>query len=163
MDARLAYEPDRLGEEPLWRPEWQDHAACAAMSVEVFFDESAEGVAEAKAVCAGCCAWEHCLDYALSDSTLEGVWGGMTYEERRELLAGREPVDRNRQSRASGLRARPERRQSRPRDVKPCGTVAAYARHRRDGEPACDACLEAQRAKGRENNRKRRQRAQDAA
>lgn len=28
----------------------------------------------------------------------------------------------------------------------PCGTVAAYRRHKRRGEPACDACLEANRA-----------------
>lgn len=29
--------------------------------------------------------------------------------------------------------------------LKPCGTVAAYMRHRRDGEPPCEACKEAKR------------------
>lgn len=30
-----------------------------------------------------------------------------------------------------------------PRELKPCGTLAAYRRHRRHGEQACDACLTA--------------------
>ena len=32
-----------------------------------------------------------------------------------------------------------------PRELKPCGTVAAYERHRRHGEEVCDACREARR------------------
>ena len=36
------------------------------------------------------------------------------------------------------------------RELKPCGTVAAYERHRRVGEPACEACKEAKRAAQRE-------------
>lgn len=32
-----------------------------------------------------------------------------------------------------------------PYQSKPCGTNAAYERHRRNGEVACDACLEAHR------------------
>lgn len=32
-----------------------------------------------------------------------------------------------------------------PRKVTPCGTLTAYNRHRRNGEPACEACLEAKR------------------
>lgn len=30
-----------------------------------------------------------------------------------------------------------------PRELKPCGTLAAYRRHRRHGEQACEACLAA--------------------
>jgi len=35
------------------------------------------------------------------------------------------------------------------RYVQPCGTPAAYLRHLRKGEKACDACREAQNAKSR--------------
>ena len=39
-----------------------------------------------------------------------------------------------------------------PRELKPCGTNAAYVRHRRHGEYPCADCLEAHN----EENRKRR-------
>lgn len=32
------------------------------------------------------------------------------------------------------------------RDMKPCGTEAAYRRHRRRGEPACQPCRQAHAA-----------------
>lgn len=35
------------------------------------------------------------------------------------------------------------------RQVQPCGTVAAYQRHRAHGEEACDACHDAKAVKGR--------------
>lgn len=39
------------------------------------------------------------------------------------------------------------------RELKPCGTVAAARRHRRRGEPLCDACRQAERDQ--KNNRVR--------
>lgn len=32
------------------------------------------------------------------------------------------------------------------RELKPCGTLAAAVRHKRHGEPVCDACTAAQAA-----------------
>jgi hypothetical protein len=43
----------------------------------------------------------------------------------------------------AGMAARPPRRR---RNVKPCGTYAAWRRHLRAGDPFCFACDEAQRA-----------------
>lgn len=37
-----------------------------------------------------------------------------------------------------------------PRRLKPCGTLAAYQRHLKDGEPACEACLAARAAYSRD-------------
>ena len=37
-----------------------------------------------------------------------------------------------------------------PRELKPCGTRAAYQRHRRAGEEPCDPCREAMRAANRQ-------------
>lgn len=36
-----------------------------------------------------------------------------------------------------------------PRELQPCGTPAAYTRHRRRGEPVDDACAEARKAEKR--------------
>lgn len=44
---------------------------------------------EQKAVCASCLVREECLAYALAESITEGVWGGMTTRERRELRSRR--------------------------------------------------------------------------
>jgi len=40
----------------------------------------------AKAVCARCDIQRDCLHYALAAGSIQGVWGGMTEEERRRLL-----------------------------------------------------------------------------
>jgi WhiB family redox-sensing transcriptional regulator len=53
------------------------------MSVDFFFDPDRED--EAKGVCAACPVNATCLAYALHQPDLEGFWGGMTAESRREL------------------------------------------------------------------------------
>jgi len=73
----------------------------------------------------------------------------------RKRVAQRFGVDtnavRNRvyKARKAGLIERPERADRPvgvPRQLMPCGTNAANARHRRHGEKPCDACLQARRA-----------------
>ncbi|MGH8897051.1 MAG: WhiB family transcriptional regulator [Egibacteraceae bacterium] len=70
------------------RPGWQAHAACRGMPVEDFFPAGATGaaldrIAYAKAVCAVCPVREDCLEYALGTGQLDGVWGGLSEDERR--------------------------------------------------------------------------------
>jgi WhiB family transcriptional regulator, redox-sensing transcriptional regulator len=59
------------------------------MSTELFFPAGSTGKAidqasEAKLVCAGCPVRARCLEYAL-ETGQEGIWGGMTEDERRSL------------------------------------------------------------------------------
>ena len=70
--------------------EWWSLAACQSADPELFFPISGTGpalgqVARAKAVCAACSVRSDCLRYALSAGPLQGVWGGLTEEERRRL------------------------------------------------------------------------------
>ena len=68
--------------------------------------------------------------------------------------AAEEPVKKRR-----GPKPQPKViRQSKPRELAPCGTVSAYSRHRRRGEEVDQACLEANRAYGREKHREYRER-----
>jgi len=90
--------------------EWWTLAACQAADPDLFFPISGAGPARvqvdrAKAVCAGCPVRSDCLRYALAAGPLQGVWGGLTEEERR-LLRQREAKARMRASRRSGARAR---------------------------------------------------------
>jgi WhiB family transcriptional regulator, redox-sensing transcriptional regulator len=90
--------------------EWWSLAACQSADPDLFFPISGAGparmqVERAKAVCAGCPVRSDCLRYALAAGPLQGVWGGLTEEERR-LLRQREAKARLRASRRSGARGR---------------------------------------------------------
>lgn len=44
---------------------------------------------QAKAICAQCPVEEPCLEYALADWTLLGIWGGTTPKEREKIRRAR--------------------------------------------------------------------------
>ena len=73
------------------RAGWWSRAACATADPDLFFPITHAGpalrqVAKAKAVCARCQIQPECLRYALDAGSIQGVWGGMTEEERRRLV-----------------------------------------------------------------------------
>lgn len=87
------------------RARWWSRAACASADPELFFPISHTGpavrqVMRAKAVCARCDIQRECLRYALDAGSIQGVWGGMTEDERRRLL---------RRNRRAGVPAAPVR------------------------------------------------------
>lgn len=73
--------------------DWREDAACLKVDPELFFIVGAikagtpqyRQAERAKAVCAQCSVSEACLQYALETDQNEGIWGGMTEDERREL------------------------------------------------------------------------------
>jgi WhiB family redox-sensing transcriptional regulator len=90
------------------RAGWWTRAACASADPELFFPISYSGpalqqVAQAKAICARCPIQRECLHYALDAGSIQGVWGGMT-EEERGRLARRERRARIRPARHPGAR-----------------------------------------------------------
>lgn len=71
-------------------PNWREHAACAEVDGELFFPigDNAEArlqASAAKQVCASCPVRETCLAWALANRQDQGVWGGMTEEERYQI------------------------------------------------------------------------------
>lgn len=78
----------------LW--EWQYQGACRNLDTEQFFHPEGErgGTRRrrddaAKAICAQCPVITQCREYALAAQEPYGVWGGLTQEERRELIRQR--------------------------------------------------------------------------
>ena len=66
--------------------DWRKQAACREADPEIFFPVSIRDVgtiAEAKAVCGRCAVREACLRYAQNNKEDNGIWGGLTEEERR--------------------------------------------------------------------------------
>lgn len=65
--------------------EWSVDAACRDMDPDAFFVPrgSRTMATEAKAICQGCPIRERCLERGLDEP--EGIWGGTTPRERREI------------------------------------------------------------------------------
>lgn len=69
---------------------WHEYAACRGENPELFFPIGTSGPAarqlqQAKAVCARCAVQSICLEWALLARIEDGVWGGLSEDERRTL------------------------------------------------------------------------------
>jgi WhiB family transcriptional regulator, redox-sensing transcriptional regulator len=69
---------------------WEARAACRGEVAALFFGPEGERRPErelrekaAKAVCAACPVRRQCLECALSADIRDGIWGGLTEDERR--------------------------------------------------------------------------------
>lgn len=101
MRANLQYET------PITRPaavseswEWQLNGACRGADGELFFHPYGEREPSrsrreraAQAICATCPVLLECRSYALAAREPYGVWGGLTENDRVEILAGRERTE----------------------------------------------------------------------
>jgi WhiB family redox-sensing transcriptional regulator len=70
---------------PLEKIGWLRRGACKSSDPELFFPLAPSPVqeAQAKAVCATCQVLTECRSYALEAGETDGIWGGLTAEERR--------------------------------------------------------------------------------
>jgi len=67
---------------------WRELAACRGTDLEVFFPGRGETAGPARQVCAACPVRQPCLDYAITNRIVHGIWGGLTERERRALRSG---------------------------------------------------------------------------
>ena len=74
--------------------DWRLDAACRDLDTAIFFPETEEAVAAAKAVCAACPVREACLEFALITRQDDGVWGGLEENERRRVRRRRQEAAR---------------------------------------------------------------------
>ncbi len=65
--------------------DWQDRGLCAQTDPEAFFPEKGGSTKEAKRVCMACEVRAECLDYALANHIRDGIWGGKSERERRQI------------------------------------------------------------------------------
>jgi WhiB family redox-sensing transcriptional regulator len=68
---------------------WRQYARCLGADPELFYPASDEGAEAAKSMCAVCPVHEPCLDHAIVGRERQGVWGGLTEQERRRLIRQR--------------------------------------------------------------------------
>jgi WhiB family redox-sensing transcriptional regulator len=77
--------------------DWRHRAICRDEDPELFFPVGTTGpallqIAAAKAVCWRCPVVSECLTWALESGQTDGVWGGLSEGERRELGRRQAPV-----------------------------------------------------------------------
>lgn len=70
---------------------WREQAACQHVIPDLFYPQPTDTVIvrQAKQVCSTCPVKLECLETALRDGEQFGIWGGLTAEERRQLLRKR--------------------------------------------------------------------------
>jgi WhiB family redox-sensing transcriptional regulator len=122
------------------RADWVADASCRGMNPDYFHPTKGVNINHIRQVCASCPVIEPCREMGIADHSLQGVLGGMSERERRNVRQGRRI--------AVGLPGRMAYVQ--------CGTNAGYRKHRRRFEDACDACMEAHRDAERAFNARRR-------
>ena len=63
--------------------DWRDQGRCAEVDSDLFFPDKGHSTAPAKRVCMACEVRVQCLEYALANGERHGVWGGLSYPQRR--------------------------------------------------------------------------------
>lgn len=70
--------------------DWRTRSACRDEDPDLFFPVGTAGPAllqteQAKAVCRRCDVIDECFQWAVDGGVDDGVWGGMSEEERRDV------------------------------------------------------------------------------
>jgi WhiB family redox-sensing transcriptional regulator len=65
---------------------FQNLAACTPADEHIMFSELASKVARAKAICASCPVASKCLQFALDEDIEFGIFGGLTRQERLDMM-----------------------------------------------------------------------------
>ncbi len=69
--------------------QWREAALCREVDPELWFPEVGESPHEAKRICSICPVRAACLADALHRREPHGVWGGLTTNERHDILRER--------------------------------------------------------------------------
>lgn len=81
--------PARLYEGP---QAWQMGAACYRLGKaadKIFFPERGGSTKQAKLLCQQCEVRIDCLEYALDQRIIHGIWGGLSERERKQIRRNR--------------------------------------------------------------------------
>jgi len=134
---------------------WAERAACRRFPADWWHSDDPWDRERAASVCGECPVQRECLAYAQGWwdrrnglTGPAGIWGGWLF------LDGDMPAPVG----APQVAAPPIQRPP----LQPCGTTAAYQRHRDHGEPPCLPCLTASKTGAAARNRKMRVRKAEA-
>ena len=82
-------DPHPISNEVTSRYSWKSEALCAETDPEAFFPEIGLSAKEAKKICTSCGVAPECLEYALTNDEVFGIWGGKSTKERKAIAEKR--------------------------------------------------------------------------
>lgn len=126
----MSFRPNELAQAIKFE-DWQRDANCAGQISERWYSEEPDDIAWCKAICAGCNVREECYQHALDNHISIGIYGGLTYRQRR----GRQERERMQRKRDAVDLSKPQR--------VGCGTDSGYHYHVRRHQAVCDPCRDA--------------------
>jgi WhiB family transcriptional regulator, redox-sensing transcriptional regulator len=68
---------------------WMATALCRSFDPLIFYPDKGVKATRAKAICAECPHTHKCLVYSLKYGIRDGVWGGLSEQERRKMTRAR--------------------------------------------------------------------------
>lgn len=103
------------------KADWRDTAACRREDPELFFPKGDTGpwlmvIEDAKAICRGCPSLDACGQWARNNRIPEGIYGGLTEQERAALH--RNAVRRRLTPEAAAAKAEAVRKPKKPRTLR---------------------------------------------
>jgi WhiB family redox-sensing transcriptional regulator len=66
--------------------EWMDQGLCTKARTTQFFPDRGQRAGPAKAVCERCRVRRPCLLYAVENQIVDGIWGGLSAQERTAVV-----------------------------------------------------------------------------
>lgn len=66
-------------------PQWLNLAQCQYVDPELFFPHKGGQAQEAKRICGVCKVKNECREYSIARPGLDGVWGGLSEKERKQI------------------------------------------------------------------------------
>ena len=72
-------------DELIQRPVWMKRAQCRDVDRDLFFPEHGGKGTTARAICSSCPVRQECLDYALANPEMTGMWGGTSERQRQKM------------------------------------------------------------------------------
>lgn len=64
---------------------WEEDAACRETDPDLFFPEEGAPNPGVVRICEGCPVRVECLEFALREDIKYGLWGGLSWAERKRL------------------------------------------------------------------------------
>lgn len=72
-------------ERLLSRPAWMNRGSCRGQDQRIWFPGKGQSLERARAICDTCPVRVDCLQHALSNPDLSGIWAGTSHKERTRL------------------------------------------------------------------------------